>query len=911
MLNIASWFKRKQPLWQQKDDAARAQGVGQSKDPALLEQLESIASNDASAMVRLRALARVDDLSTLLKMLSTDADSKVREAANKRVREMLAGTLPCRQTEPERADLIATLSDRATLEFVLKNGASRPLRAAALARLDRPALYKQCAIGDADPELRRFALEKIRDAAALKAIVEATRKTDKALSKQAASALEALKFSAGDPSTLRARAVALCERLEALVRSVERDEAPVLKLRDEWRALGTIADAALHTRFEGALKTLRETIDAPKLREELLAEQRQARQDIVEHLHAAANDAADDIDLERRIGSLDQLIKLSREAFKRVGGIASSDQIAAFDTAAAAAQARLVELVQLRPADPAISEAEQALLRTLRRREISARELDTEARKLTDLATTLAKTASNEVAFSGLHERIAQTRLALQNKADRARALALEVEGLIEQLAAHIASGDSKSALQVDQRIQNAHNDVRPAKLGLSADAQKRLLALEGDLTELKKWRGWSNASVRDRLMEAAVALKTAGLHPDALQEKARELREQWRAADSRKRDQESDQSKAFNTLIDEALKPAQAYFDKRNALQNKQLTTSRALLEQLSSLPENIEDWRAVSELIKLGREDLRDVDRLPPKVRGRHAKAMRDAIELVSKRVDAWFDELGAQREKLIQAAEALSSNADSRSAISAVKNLSEKWKEIKGLPRKRDQAYWLRFRAAVDQVFSNADAQRNQVKAEQQKLSEQQQNLINQAMAISGNDGQAREQLKALRANASELGFAPRALDDQLDQALERIEAAEVNARQAAVMDALDLLKAKLNARRQHQTMPETATRREWDEALAHQMPREPATALAITLLIELELIAGLESPEVDREQRMDLNVARLAKRMRGELKGSPLEQAVSQSARYLEIEMNPNDAAPLDQRLFAALAKVLAP
>jgi len=909
MLNIASWFKRKQPLWQQKDDQARASGVGQSKDQALLDQLPSIALNDASATVRLRALARIDDLQLLLKIEANDPDAAVREAVGKRVRDMLSGAQASQQDEAERVALLATISNRQTLEHALKAGTTRAIREAALSKLDRPALYKQCAIGDADPQLRRFALERVRDLGALKAIIEATRKTDKALSKQAALALENLKFNAGDPATVRARALGLCERLEDLVRSVEKDEAPVLRLREEWRALGAIGDDGLQRRFDGALQTLRETIDAPSLRAEQMAEANLARADIAGHLQAAAADEAEDIDLERRIGSLDQLMKLSRDAWKLHVAKATETQTTAFQEALAAAQARLVALVQLRPADPRISAHSEELERALRRRDLSARDLERESARLDSMALELPRTASNEVSLAALHERISATRHALQNKAVVAKALAVEVEGLIDALAAAVTAGDSKVALQIDQRIQNAHNAVRPAKLGLSSEAQKRLLSLETDLIELKKWRGWSNASARERLLEEAAALKGSALHPDALAERARELRELWRTADPRKRDEESEQGKAFTALLEEALKPAKAYFDKRLEIQQKHLAQSRALLTQLTTLPESIDDWRAVTELAKLARDDLRDLDRLPVKVRGRHAKALRDAIDAVSLRVNAHFDDLGAQRERLIAAAEALGSSGDTRSAITQVKQLSERWKDIKGLPRKRDQAYWLRFRAAVDQVFARADEQRNLAKAEQTKLSQQQLDLVQQALAISAGQD-ARQQLAAIRQSAAQLGDLPRELDVQLDQAFENIELAELKAKHSAVIDSIAALRTKLAARRRLQPMPELSSRREWDAALAQQSPREPEAALALTLLIELELIAGIESPEADRETRMDLNVARLAKRMRGELRGSVQEQTLAQSARYLEIEMSVESAAALDDRLFTALEKTLA-
>jgi DNA repair protein SbcC/Rad50 len=902
MLNIASWFKRKQPLWQQKDADARATGVAQSADPKLIEQLPEIARNDPDAQVRLRAIKRIDGLETLRAIADGDTDAAVRQAAKDR----LIADLKRGGDGAERLAIVRAAHDRTQLEALAKDAHHPNVRWAALQQLNRAAAYKNAAMHDADPALRRRALAEIRDANALKAIIEAARKTDKALSREAASALEALKLKAGDPAALRERALKLCQALEDLVRRVERDEAPVLKLREDWRALGEIGDAALKQRFDGALKTLRETIDAPQLREEARAERVQARADIINTLERLATEANDDLDLEAQIGGLDQLIGVSRAAWAQQAAADLSDtERARYDEAAANAQARLVALVAERPADPKVAALSESIDALAKRRGHAQRDIDAFAPQIQALRTQLPDSASNRAALGALDARLQAMGEKLKESAALAQSLALSAEGWIDELMAALERGDSRQALEIDQRIFNAQNKVKPAQLAIKPAARKRLDEAEAQLAELKKWRGWSQADARTRLIEDAEALKAAGLHPDALEERARELRDAWRKLESRKPEEAKAQRAPFDAAIDAALAPAKAYLDKRNALQNQRLASSRELLEQLQNVPAEIPDFNALRDLIKLGRDEQRQIDALPPKARGKHARALRDALDALAKRLDAHFDELGEQRETLIRAAENLAQHADVRHAIAQSKALNERWKAIKGLPRKRDQGYWERFRAAIDGIYARANSERDQARAAEAELNQRESALMERIRAFDATAADAASALAALRAEVHANGASK--LDAAIDRADAKLHDAQENAARAERDARVDTLIHKLTQRR-NGALIDTPTEPEWDDALAHQAPREPATALAQTLLIELELITALPSPDSDADERMALNLGRLKKRMRGELRDEPARESHPLIARYLEIEIEPTLAAALDARLAAVLKRL---
>ena len=127
----------------------------------------------------------------------------------------------------------------AEIEKVATLATDRELRAAALARVTRPALLAERAIADPDPQLRLAALERIPDAGVLERIAERARKTDKAVSRRARTRLEAMRFDARRRSGDHDRARVLCERIEALMRAPAMvPKRTRLEIERDWDALG-------------------------------------------------------------------------------------------------------------------------------------------------------------------------------------------------------------------------------------------------------------------------------------------------------------------------------------------------------------------------------------------------------------------------------------------------------------------------------------------------------------------------------------------------------------------------------------------------------------------------------------------------------------------------------------------------
>ena len=243
------------PKWQDKLAAVRLISVANDTDPELIEALPELTRSDPDARVRLAALKRLNDYERWRERSTGDDDGEVRRAARTAYIALLCSSAPGNPSLKRRVSELETLSS-AEMEVLATTAKDRDLRAAALERVTRPALLAERATLDPDPALRLSALERTSDPALLERIAERARKTDKTISRVARERLASARISAGDSDAIATRARALCERIDALLRSSGSEEQQAA-IQHEWQELGASVPSDLRARFEGAAGLLR------------------------------------------------------------------------------------------------------------------------------------------------------------------------------------------------------------------------------------------------------------------------------------------------------------------------------------------------------------------------------------------------------------------------------------------------------------------------------------------------------------------------------------------------------------------------------------------------------------------------------------------------------------------------------
>lgn len=828
-------FLRK-PKWQHKDAAVRAAAVASDRSPELVAQLQTFALKDPDVAVRRAAFRRLDDLELKAGRAESDADETLRaELKHEVLHKLLAGA---RLPAARLASLLPHF-DAGQIESLAAQSPEAGMRRAALDKISRVGFLGDRAIADPDPAIRMWLVERIDAPATLERIEDAARKKDKRLYKRIREKLDAIADAVETPERIESRGLALCAALEQVLKAVPADAAAQLAgVQAGWAELAAKASPALNTRYQGLVDAVQRMIEgvargpAPR---EVPATVVEA--EVAPVAAAAPTPAAPDAALA--------------QAAARIDALADTDGAEAWEGAATALHEAWKALAAPIEADRAAkSRAEARVLawRAARRAEADARE------------------AALQAVQAGLKAELAA-------------------------LAEAVEAGDIKSARG---RLKALETREQPARGDWPPGERRRLEGLKTRVEKLVAWERWSNNQVRAELCAEVEALPAAGLHPDAVASKVRELSDKLKALDALEglSEEESKQhglNRRFRALCHAVLKPAQGYFEKRRELKGEQARATMDWLAQAeAALAASDTPIKALFELKREAGERLRALDGVEASQRGEASRRLKALSAGVGTRVDTRYAEAEQAKRRLLSRLKRELEGRSLPEALDLAKAAQRDWKALGAASRKVEDTLWAELRALVDPHFERArteseaataearaksDAVRAQLDAAEQRLAE----AATQAPAA------LREQIAALEADWRALGDVDprdeRRHDTLLQSLGKALAAAERRAAIAAEVSALELADALAAA----EADPSSADR----DALAGAIEQSGASAelkriaharlaalgqgaeadrsdAARDLAIAFEHLAAIDSPAEDQRRRLDYQVKLLAQK-----------------------------------------------
>ncbi len=872
------------PAWQSADVSKRTAAVKSANDAELLSALPSIATTDSDASVRRAAVWRMDDLGLFADRSRHDADERLRNDARKRFVSGLIEAGPQRLAEAER--LLRVEEDPSVLEAVARGAGEASLRRLALERLDRPGLLADCALADPDAEIRLWLVERIDAESTLKRVMDKSRKTDKRVHKAAAAKLEQLAMASGDADAKRHHALDLCTRMEALLHELPADAADQLSaIEADWSGLREAVDESTVRRVDGLVGAVHSALDAidgklpaePAATAEAPSQPQQSTETPAEPTPAeptqAPSPSQSDAPAETTEPAPDPRIA---ELRSQLQAVAADDQLATADLSAA---------LDALSDDPDLAAPVADLQRRLGKIELGRRAKAREA-------------AAEQV--QALIERLTQA--TSDQQAVEARAAITELEALRE---AH----------------QGLPKALRPAYSEAKAAARKLL-----------DWQRWSNNEIRRRLCDEVEGLPEAGLHPDAVAARIKELQAEWRQVDALEgidpKAPARGLGKRFNALVFKVLKPARPYFEKRAELRRERGEALQQSASDIESKLAEASDRKAIIALRRGLVDSLRELNEIDPRQRKAMGQRLRADLSAVDSKLAEQAEQVELGKRRLIAELRRDLAALPPAEHADRAKQAQSRWRDLGSGDRKRDQAQWKELRELVDPVFSAVADQRQAEQAENKAQIDAVNALTKRLNAAAKDDQLSAEELQRLqqsiRAELAELGAVDRQLERRVDEALrridqlsedrqraERLSAYTALATRAARLDRIesawiagsgmdkDALHELIDAEPLSDAQLQSAlvSRRtrlselagESDEADMAQVLNvlEAQQREAEAVLLDCEFFAGVESPADFKSERMDLQVKRLAERMGGGEATDPAAQAASLWAAWFAI------------------------
>jgi hypothetical protein len=415
----------------------------------------------------------------------------------------------------------------------------------------------------------------------------------------------------------------------------------------------------------------------------------------------------------------------------------------------------------------------------------------------------------------------------------------------LTKLAELIAAGDVRGSRSAASALYKAFTAKRYPK-----PEESRLHELDGEVKRLESWLKWSDGQARDGLFARLEALKTTPLPPDALAKEIRTIQDEWKALDKKNGGAPKPKWDKFNALAKEAYAPAKAHFDALRKQRGENAQGREKVIADMQKLADEASapivegekrDWLAL-EKRKL---DLFDAWKKAGSVNNATWKALDEKFDVPLKQLDNALDAARApelaRRKKLIARAEELAKATPSRETTEATIAIQRQWaaERIPGVPhlrRKDEQKLWDEFKKHTDAVFKARDTQRDAMKAQFSEATKARFEVIDEVKALAnGDDAKAIEAaIGAARNKWRNLPLADRDKGRDLDR---KFDDAVIAARRRATVlsrgSVIEAMKATL-------------------EKIA---ATESADKTAAGLVIDAELIAGIDSPaEIATARRM---------------------------------------------------------
>jgi hypothetical protein len=473
----------------------------------------------------------------------------------------------------------------------------------------------------------------------------------------------------------------------------------------------------------------------------------------------------------------------------------------------------------------------------------------------------------------------------------RHKALRHELEQALANLAAALDAGDSVAAHRSNTQVEDV-----VAKLDeVSPELRGKVDSLLSRHAEVKRWQHWSNNQRRRTLCTELEGLLDSGMHPDAIATRVREARDEWLRLDAAEGIAADAQttgglSRHFQAACQRALKPTRVYFAKRKEVRASHAQEIEGLLARAATIGDDSTEWKTIAELRMQSGDALRALDDVDPRQRGEFARRLKDVIARLNALSVAHEREIEAAKVRLIEQATALENRADGATAARDAHDLQKRWTALGTGRRASDQRQWRAFRVACDAVFGKLDTQRKERDAATAATRDQAQQVLDElaTLAASGGDAEAmRKQLRDLDARWSAIAIDDRTLSkrqrelhDNVTNVLKGADRRKRLARFSAALEKHAYLRAVETGARDPATWEALPAAGEFDTVLQARRGNAAAGATlpeedqgARELLVRLEFLAGMDSPEDDRSLRMSLQVQRLSSRMRDRTAATP--------------------------------------
>lgn len=907
------------PKWQHRNPSVRKVAVerldnSNAEDYVVLEQL---AEFDDDLEVRKAAASKILNLALLVKLLAEPRNASIADALKQRIAETLCDDA-AKSSVSEKQQLIEKLQDESLCDYILKNSNDLELQVFAAAFINDSEKLTDLAMHHRAAKVRQAVAERIDGDDDLQQVANQSKGKDKSVYRIVKEKIDARREVRQREREEQAECNRLCEAIEAQSRIPVEPlyEHKLRHILKQWQELESQHKPLYEERFSKARQVCEQALAVyqEEEAERIAAGERNRSAEgelseafrIVDEAIQLIHDSSDITDID--LPAIQGLLATQKIRWQEAAEVVEPD--GALRTRYEKSQKDLTGFIQAAKKFSQQKENLEELIKGLN--EVDAKDMvqvQSLKRKIVGKQKSLTwpPLFKAPALISQLQSAVDQLDKFEQKLLENRKQSANAIEDNINRLKKDIQEGHLKPA---SKKLKDTQNLLRRLPQKDAEQYNKELRLLSAQLNELRDWQGFATTPKKEQLCEQMEALIDAEMPPQEKADQIKLLQDEWKNLGQAEPGKEQKLWLRFREAGDKAFEPCRSYFKDQAGAREENLQKRIRLCDQLEQYIQNndwdsVTDWGQILEMLKVAKAEWRD-----------YSPVERSAVAPVQERFDGLLDQLqgklDAERQRnadkkqaLVEKVKSLLESEDLDGAINEAKALQQEWKNIGMVQRRLDHQLWGEFRKACDAIFdrrqqrwdeARAIRDGNQEKAEsicaelEQQLEKDGKALLDQKGLLSQFKERFAECQPLPKAVASDIrNRFNKACDDLLTK-LDKAKTDLENQRFEALWDKANLCseleKSIINSELQEDRL--TEIKEQWMQA--GELPDAAAAAMnarfdsAIDafstgktvelskvvdqntqkrheLALKMEIVAGVDSPTEDQQQRMELQVNRL--------------------------------------------------
>lgn len=889
-----------QPKYKHKDPAVRIQALQQLSpdDQQHISILHELAFNDSNVAVSMAALEKLNNFDLWWKMADTSSDQRIVRKARSKVEQALMGAGDVVVTDKIKHTFIKECKDVALLETLLQHGvldeSDTGLMLGVLTKINKPQLNMRILLSTDNAKLRSSLFDQIHDESEIAKIAKKAKTTE--LVELANNKLAHIQEMRQKPIQLAKDVRLVLSKLLALVeqqdyQALEQQRTLLQQQFDDAKASFDCLDADSAQEFTEKFQGIVQRLDKKALQLQGAWQEQQVLEQqskVLQQAHDTANqvlskvkDSLNKNASEITLGELESFTSSIEQAQDSLTAIAqqnispaerkgieslinkllacraSLDSLPALQTALGQADELLNQFSDLSlPNDVSQIDAAQLHLDELEQKWNALKE------QFTHIWPTEIDARWKKVRKSWI-DSLRSLRAQLNETVNTCRTKLNIVRKQIDQ-------GRFKNAFRHYEKLLELFQDLpetQKAKLGRSFES------VQLDIENLKDWQAYIAQPRKPEVLKEIEQLALHPLEPTEQARRVKEIRHQWNSLGTVDSEADELMNKAFDMACEKAFAPCREFFAEQDARREQNLNHKFSLLERLAEM---LDAGTAVSELEKAYmemRKQWQEVGDIDFKSREQLNERYQQVINPVKEKINGFYQQNADLKNSLVEQAKELIGLENWREATDKAKELQGQWRKIEKAGAKAERKLWSEFRAINDQIFAKRDEEFAKQKEEQNVVIEAIQSHLTELsekveQAQSRSDltelkskgvASIREQFNSLpKGAAKELREQFKDVSNRLSEKLEYLSEYQNTELYRNIFTILEQWRGA--------DAPEAAGELPgfWRQAfqVATIDEGEMAKYNRKELLILMELMRGIESPQEDSEMRKTLQLQLMA-------------------------------------------------